>query len=168
MSILPEDTPSFSTMMKSPTRVYLSGFYAHRDSRLETINQTFIQHRNKILKSVLKMNNELKKERSITINDSWYPTHEQSSKCEPGALGSIFSLQFHLQRRPSVRPPLPLPLSHRTGRGCWVIRRPKRFFTVTLCLENLSSGEKRAGWAELVGCPSGQIFCWWRRRKAKR
>ncbi len=51
------------------------------------------------------------------------------------------------------------PLSHRTGLGCWVSRRPKRFFTVTRCRENLSSGEKRAGWAELVGSPSGFTFC---------
>ncbi|TNN68355.1 hypothetical protein EYF80_021408 [Liparis tanakae] len=52
------------------------------------------------------------------------------------------------------------------GLGCWVSRRPKRFFTVTRWRENLSSGEKRAGWAELVGSPAGQIFCR-RREKAK-
>lgn len=49
--------------------------------------------------------------------------------------------------------------THRTGLGCWVSRRPKRFFTVTRCRENLSSGEKRAGWAEVVLVPSGLIFC---------
>lgn len=29
-----------------------------------------------------------------------------------------------------------------------------RFLMVTRCLENLSSGEKRAGWADLVTFPS--------------
>ena len=36
---------------------------------------------------------------------------------------------------------------------------PKRRFRVTRCAENLSSGEKRAGWAETVGAPSGLNFC---------
>lgn len=54
----------------------------------------------------------------------------------------------------------PLWSSHSIGFGCWVSKRPKRFFSVTLCRENLSSGENRAGCAELVGCPSGHVFCW--------
>lgn len=53
---------------------------------------------------------------------------------------------------------------HRMGLGCWVRRSPKRFFTVTLCRENLSSGEKRAGWAELVGWPNKSTFCWDKQR----
>eukprot|EP00232_Nephroselmis_pyriformis_P026009 CAMPEP_0182861486 /NCGR_PEP_ID=MMETSP0034_2-20130328/5524_1 /TAXON_ID=156128 /ORGANISM="Nephroselmis pyriformis, Strain CCMP717" /LENGTH=57 /DNA_ID=CAMNT_0024993423 /DNA_START=308 /DNA_END=481 /DNA_ORIENTATION=- len=44
------------------------------------------------------------------------------------------------------------------GAGCWVGRMPKRFLHCTRCLENLSSGEKRAGWAEAVGLPSGASF----------
>jgi hypothetical protein len=36
---------------------------------------------------------------------------------------------------------------------------PKRFLRVTRSLENLSSGEKRAGWADLVGLPSPSSFC---------
>ena len=35
----------------------------------------------------------------------------------------------------------------------------KRFLHATLCLENLSSGEKRAGCADCVGLPSGADFC---------
>jgi hypothetical protein len=35
----------------------------------------------------------------------------------------------------------------------------KRFFSVMRSLENLSSGEKRAGWADLVGLPLGSTFC---------
>lgn len=66
-----------------------------------------------------------------------------------------------------ISPPILLLLSHRIGFGCWVRRRPKRFFTVTLCRENLSSGENRAGWAELVGCPTGQSFCRWQRSEEK-
>lgn len=58
-----------------------------------------------------------------------------------------------------------ISMSHRIGLGCWVSRRLKRFFTVTRCRENLSSGEKRAGWAELVGWPLGLTFCWRQRRK---
>jgi hypothetical protein len=38
--------------------------------------------------------------------------------------------------------------------GSWVGRMPKRFLMVTRCLENLSSGEKRAGCADLVITPS--------------
>ena len=37
--------------------------------------------------------------------------------------------------------------------------RPKRFLHIMRCLENLSSGEKRAGCAEIVGLPSGVSFC---------
>lgn len=55
--------------------------------------------------------------------------------------------------------------SHRTGLGCWVSRMPKRFFTKTRCRENLSSGENRAGWAELVGSPSGFNFFHRKRQK---
>lgn len=36
---------------------------------------------------------------------------------------------------------------------------PKRFFKVIRSLENLSSGEKRAGCADFVGVPSGASFC---------
>ena len=42
--------------------------------------------------------------------------------------------------------------------GCWVGSRPKRFLTVYRWRENLSSGEKRAGWAEVVGLPLGSTF----------
>ena len=38
-------------------------------------------------------------------------------------------------------------------------RMPKRFLRVTRSLENLSSGEKRAGCADLVGLPSSSSFC---------
>lgn len=36
---------------------------------------------------------------------------------------------------------------------------PKRFLHVMRSRENLSSGLKRAGCADLVGVPSGAIFC---------
>ena len=39
-----------------------------------------------------------------------------------------------------------------------VNRTPNLFFSVTLCLEYLSSGEKRAGCAEMVGAPEGSVF----------
>lgn len=51
------------------------------------------------------------------------------------------------------------PPPHMTGLGCWVSSMLKRFFNITRCRENLSSGENRAGWAELVGSPSGVTFC---------
>jgi hypothetical protein len=35
---------------------------------------------------------------------------------------------------------------------------------VTRCFEYLSSGEKRAGWAETVGVPLGEIFCEMKRK----
>lgn len=47
----------------------------------------------------------------------------------------------------------------RTGRGCWVMSTLKRFLMVIRCLEYLSSGENRAGWAEQVCCPIGSNFC---------
>jgi hypothetical protein len=63
--------------------------------------------------------------------------------------------------------------------GCCVGRMPKRFFSVTRSRLNLSSGEKRAGCADLVGRPLGSVFCatqggegeacemaWRRRRRA--
>lgn len=37
-------------------------------------------------------------------------------------------------------------------------KRAYLFLIVTLCLENLSSGEKRAGWADLVGLPVVVVF----------
>ena len=43
--------------------------------------------------------------------------------------------------------------------GFCVGRRPKRFLHATRCLENLSSGLKRAGCADCVGEPSGAVFC---------
>lgn len=42
--------------------------------------------------------------------------------------------------------------------GSWVGRMPYRFFMVTRCRENLSSGEKRAGWAVVVTMPSTVFF----------
>lgn len=39
-----------------------------------------------------------------------------------------------------------------------VSNTPNRFLRVTLCLEYLSSGEKRAGWAEMVGLPAGSVL----------
>jgi hypothetical protein len=50
-------------------------------------------------------------------------------------------------------------LAHSSGGGRCVGSRPKRFFKITRSLENLSSGEKRAGCAECVGVPSGAVFC---------
>lgn len=52
-----------------------------------------------------------------------------------------------------------LPLSHSTGGGRCVGSRPKRRFVSTRSRENLSSGEKRAGWADAVGVPSARDFC---------
>ena len=46
-----------------------------------------------------------------------------------------------------------------SGAGSCVGRMPKRFLSVTRSRLNLSSGEKRAGWALLVGVPSGATFC---------
>ena len=43
--------------------------------------------------------------------------------------------------------------------GCWVGSSLKRRLHSTRSRENLSSGEKRAGWAEKVGEPSGAAFC---------
>ena len=43
--------------------------------------------------------------------------------------------------------------------GRCIGRRPKRFLQISRCLENLSSGEKRAGCADSVGLPSGASFC---------
>ena len=43
------------------------------------------------------------------------------------------------------------PSSQSSGMGFWVGSSPKRFLHATRCLENLSSGEKRAGWADSVG-----------------
>lgn len=48
--------------------------------------------------------------------------------------------------------------AHSSGAGCCVGRMPKRFLQVMRSRENLSSGEKRAGWADLVGLPSGATF----------
>ena len=42
--------------------------------------------------------------------------------------------------------------------GSWVISSPRRFLMVTRCLEYLSSGENRAGWAEKTGLPSSKDF----------
>lgn len=46
----------------------------------------------------------------------------------------------------------------RSGRGCCVGRTPNRRFRARRCREYLSSGEKRAGCAERVGCPAGDTF----------
>lgn len=43
--------------------------------------------------------------------------------------------------------------------GCCVGRRPNRFLQVVRSRLNLSSGEKRAGCADMVGVPSGAVFC---------
>ena len=43
--------------------------------------------------------------------------------------------------------------------GSIVMRMPKRFLHASRCLENLSSGEKRAGCADCVGLPFGSTFC---------
>ncbi len=42
--------------------------------------------------------------------------------------------------------------------GFWVGNRPNRRLQINRCLENLSSGEKRAGCADSVGRPSGASF----------
>jgi len=44
------------------------------------------------------------------------------------------------------------------GFGCWVSNKPKRFLTVILWREYLSSGENRAGCADWVGLPAGDVF----------
>jgi len=44
------------------------------------------------------------------------------------------------------------------GFGCWVSNKPKRFLTVILWREYLSSGENRAGCADCVGLPVGEVF----------
>jgi len=44
------------------------------------------------------------------------------------------------------------------GSGFWVSSSPKRFLMVSLWREYLSSGEKRAGWADSVGRPSSVRF----------
>lgn len=49
--------------------------------------------------------------------------------------------------------------NYNSGAGSCVGRMPKRFLQVMRSRENLSSGEKRAGWADFVGVPSGAIFC---------
>jgi hypothetical protein len=54
-----------------------------------------------------------------------------------------------------------------SGAGCCVGRMPKRFLQVMRSLLNLSSGEKRAGCADLVGVPSGPIFCTHKHGKAR-
>lgn len=46
-----------------------------------------------------------------------------------------------------------------SGAGICVGRMPKRFLQVMRSRLNLSSGENRAGCADLVGVPSGAIFC---------
>lgn len=47
---------------------------------------------------------------------------------------------------------------------------PKRFLIVTRCLENLSSGEKRAGWADRHGSSLSFTFLsvYWRLPDASR
>ena len=47
---------------------------------------------------------------------------------------------------------------HRTGRFCWVGRRPNLFFSMIRCRENWSSGENRAGCADLVALPAGSFI----------
>ena len=49
--------------------------------------------------------------------------------------------------------------NHNDGSGCWVGRIPKRFLSVTRWREYLSSGENRAGCADIVGMPLGSSFC---------
>ena len=48
---------------------------------------------------------------------------------------------------------------HKAACGRCIGSRPKRFLQMRRCLENLSSGEKRAGCADSVGLPSGVSFC---------
>ena len=48
---------------------------------------------------------------------------------------------------------------HKATCGRCIGSRPKRFLQMRRCLENLSSGEKRAGCADSVGLPSGASFC---------
>jgi len=36
------------------------------------------------------------------------------------------------------------------GAGCWVGNSPNRFFSLTLCSENLSSGENRAAVSQKI------------------
>lgn len=54
--------------------------------------------------------------------------------------------------------PCGLKASYNGFDGSWVGRTPNRFLIVTRCRENLSSGENRAGWADLVILPSAVIF----------
>eukprot|EP00955_Chlamydomonas_euryale_P097109 365052-Chlamydomonas_euryale.AAC.40 len=49
--------------------------------------------------------------------------------------------------------------AHITCAGSCVGKIPKRFFSVTRSRLNLSSGENRAGCADLVGSPFGSVFC---------
>lgn len=56
--------------------------------------------------------------------------------------------------------------NQRTIGGCWVGRTPNRALLATLAPENLSSGEKRAGWADSVRLPAG--FAFWRRNHNER
>lgn len=55
-------------------------------------------------------------------------------------------------------PPVPVP-AQSSGRACWVSRTPKRRLRTRRCREKRSSGEKRAGCAEKVGLPDGDVFC---------
>ena len=48
---------------------------------------------------------------------------------------------------------------HKGVFGCCMGSSLKRFLHIKRCFENLSSGEKRAGCAEMVGLLSGVSFC---------
>lgn len=52
-----------------------------------------------------------------------------------------------------------LQFPHSAGAGCCVGSKPNRRLVVVRSLLNLSSGEKRAGCALIVGEPSGAVFC---------
>ena len=115
-----------------------------------------------------------RKSHILTLAKDWSTIEERSCGTPPVNASSavkVNNVLYHDVLQSPPRAPLgrqlgvtewgPSPLSavvYRMGRGCWVSSRPKRFFTVTRCLENLSSGEKRAGWAELVGLPKRSIF----------
>lgn len=49
------------------------------------------------------------------------------------------------------------PAPHNSSSSCWVGRRLYRFFRVTRCCENLSSGENRAGCAEICAAAKCQV-----------
>lgn len=97
------------------------------------------------------------------IKMDWeYTKYTDDTKCQQCHQESLLFVQylpvtvqcFHVMVR-SVH----CVFLQQTSLGCCVGRSPNLFFNTTRCLENLSSGENLAGWAERVGRPMGSIFC---------